>query len=80
MHRLIKVDHCMLGNCFCHNMIFSNSTFSKKSLRDTSRVSKTGLDSDQDQQNVSPDLRPNCLQRLSADDKSRHEQGKSSLR
>ena len=29
------------------------------------------LDSDQDQCFVGPDLRPNCLQRLSADDKSR---------
>ena len=31
------------------------------------RVS-TGLDSDQDQSSVSPDLGPHCLQRLSADD------------
>ena len=29
-----------------------------------------GLDSDQDRQNVGPDLCLNCLQRLSADDKS----------
>ena len=28
------------------------------------------LDPDQDRQNVGPDLGPNCLQRLSADDKS----------
>ena len=31
-----------------------------------------GLGSDQDQRPVGPDLSPNCLQRLSADDKSLH--------
>ena len=35
------------------------------------------LDPDQDQHFVGPDLGPNCLQRLSADDKSRRQQGKS---
>ena len=35
----------------------------------TFRVSN-GLDTDQNQIYVSPDLGPNCLQRLSADDKS----------
>ena len=34
----------------------------------TIRVSN-GLDPDQDQHSVGPDLGPNCLQRLSADDK-----------
>ena len=29
-----------------------------------------GLDSDQDRRSVGPDLGPNCLQRLLADDKS----------
>ena len=29
-----------------------------------------GLDSDQDRQSVGPDLGPNCLQRLSADNKN----------
>ena len=33
------------------------------------RVSN-GLDPDQDRRSVVPDLGPNCLQRLSADDKS----------
>ena len=42
---------------------FSTSTFSKNSFRNTIRVSN-GLDPDQDQ----PDLGPNCLQKLSADD------------
>ena len=35
------------------------------------------LDPDQDRHSVSLDLGPNCLQRLSADDKSRCLQGKS---
>ena len=41
----------------------------KNSARNTIRVSNM-LDPDQDRQNVGPDLDPNCLQRLSADDKS----------
>ena len=39
-----------------------------------------GLDPDQDQHSVGPDLGPNCLQMLSADDKSHHQQGKSQSR
>ena len=35
------------------------------------RVSNS-LDLDQDQHSVGPDLGPNCLQRLSVDDRSRH--------
>ena len=46
---------------------FSKLAFSKNSFRNTIRVSN-GLDPDQDI--VGPDLGPNCLQRLSADDKS----------
>ena len=30
-----------------------------------------GLEPDQDRHSVTPDVDPNCLQRLSADDKSR---------
>ena len=41
-----------------------------KSFRNTIRVSNS-LDPNQDQQNVGPDLGPNCSQRLSADDTSR---------
>ena len=37
----------------------------------TIRVSN-GLNQDQDRQNVDPDLGPNCLQRLSADDKGNY--------
>ena len=39
------------------------------------RVSNS-LDPDQDQHFVGPDLGPNCLQRLSADDKSHRKKGK----
>ena len=60
---------CMLGNfsCFCCRLLtfFSKLTFSKKSFRNTIRMS---ISSDQDQLSVGPDLGPNCLQRLSADD------------
>ena len=34
-------------------------------------MASNGLDPDQDRQNVGPDLGPNCLQTLSADNKSR---------
>ena len=50
---------------------YSKSTFSKNSFRNSTRVSN-GLDPDQDQHSVGPDLESNCLQRLSADEKSRH--------
>ena len=45
--------------------------FSKNSFRNTLRVSNS-LDPDQDRHPVGPDLGPICLQRLSADDTSRH--------
>ena len=62
---------CMLGNfsCFCCCLLsFSKSTFSKNSFRNTLTVSN-GLDPDQDQHSVEHDLEPNCLQKLSAEDK-----------
>ena len=46
---------------------FSKLTLSKNSFRNTIRVS-ISLDPDQDRHFVGPDLGPNCLQRLSADD------------
>ena len=49
--------------------VFSKLTFSKNSFRNTTRVS-TSLDPDQDRHSVGPDLGPNCLQGLLADDKS----------
>ena len=67
----------MLGNfsCFCCRLlIFSKLTFSKSSFRHTITVSNS-LDPDQDRHSVGPDLNPNCLRRLSADDKARKELG-----
>ena len=48
---------------------FQHLIFSKNSFRNTIRVSN-GLDPDQDLHVVGPDPGPNCLQRLSADDKN----------
>ena len=50
---------------------FFKNIFQKKIFRNTIRVANI-LDPDQDRQNVGPDLGPNYLQRLSADDKSHH--------
>ena len=63
---------CMLGNFACFFVVcgFFN-TCSKNSFRNTVSVSNS-LDPDQARRFVGPDLGPNCLQRLSADDKSRH--------
>ena len=56
---------------FCRLLIFfSKINLSKNSFRNTIRVSNS-LDSDQARQNVGPDLCPNCLKKLSADDTSR---------
>ena len=55
---------------------YSKLTLSKISFRNTSRV-LNGLDPDQNRHSVCPDLSPNCLQRLSADDKSVGQQEKS---
>ena len=62
----------MLGNFFMLLLLsadfFSKLTFSKQSFRNTIRVSNC-LDPDQDRLNVGPDLGPNCLKRLSTDNK-----------
>ena len=59
---------------------FFKINFLKKIFQEhTTSVSVlNGLDADQGQCSVSPDLGPNCLQRLSADDKSGHLQVKCS--
>ena len=59
------------------DFFFSKLTFSKNSFRNTIRVSNS-LDPDQDRHSVGPDLGSNCLQRLSADDKTHGKQGMSS--
>ena len=63
---------CMLGNfsCFCcFLLIFLFFDFSKNSLWNTISVS-ISLDPDKDQCSIGPDLGPNCLQWLSAENKS----------
>ena len=49
---------------------FSKSFFSKTSFRNTIRMSNS-LDPDQAPHFVGPDLGPNCLEKLSADDTSK---------
>ena len=49
---------------------FQYSTFLKNSFRNRIRVSNS-LDPDRARHSVRPDLSPNCLRRLSADDTSR---------
>ena len=73
---ILSLTFCMLGNisCFCQVVVcwfYSKLTFSKNSFRNTIRMSN-GLDPDRDRRSVGPDLGPNCLQRLSPNDKSRH--------
>ena len=55
---------------FLLSAIFSKSTFSKNSFKNTIRMSNS-LDPDQARHFVGPDLGPNCLQKLSADNTRR---------
>ena len=48
-------------------LFFQNQLFSNNSFKNTIRV-PNGSDPDQARRFVGPDLVPNCLQRLSADD------------
>ena len=50
---------------------FKKKKKKKKNILEHFGVSNS-LDPDQDQHSFSPDLGPNCLQRLSADNKSHH--------
>ena len=54
----------------CMLLFFSKSIFSKNSFRNTIRVSNS-LDPDQAKNFVGPDLVPNCLQKISADNTRR---------
>ena len=54
-------------HAFLSSVDFFISTFSKNSFRNTIRVS-ISLDQDQARHFARPDLSPNCLQRLSADE------------
>ena len=64
--------HAVYFSCFCcHLLTFSLIfCFSKKSFKNNIRASNC-LDPDQDVHSFSPNLGPNCLHRLSTDDKSR---------
>ena len=53
------------------DFLFLNELLQKKSFRYAIRVSRS-LDLDQAQHFAGPNLGPNCLQRLSADNKKRH--------
>ena len=68
----------MLGkfSCFCCHLLtfFKINFFEKKNLSEILSVIN-GSNPDQDQRHAGPYLGPNCLQRLSADDNSRHLQG-----
>ena len=55
-------------------LIFSKSTFSINSFRNTIRLSNS-FDPDQAQLSVGPDLVPDCLQKLSVDDTRRYGEG-----
>ena len=69
----------MHAGLFCDlvaiDFFFKASFLAKKSFRNTTRVSNN-LDSDQAPRVFGPDLATHCLQRLSADDKTCHEQAK----
>ena len=74
MVNFIKLTLWMLGNfsCFfCHLLTFFKNNFFQKNLSGKLSVSNH-LDPDRDRRFVVPDLGPNYLRRLSADDKSRH--------
>ena len=62
----------MLGDFdfFCRLLFFSKSTLTKNSFRNPIRVSNS-LDPDQARLFVGPDLGPNCLHKLSAEDTDR---------
>ena len=61
---------CMLGNLLLSSADFFKINFFQKILSGTLSECQT-VDPDQDQNSVGPDLGPNCLQKLSADDLSR---------
>ena len=70
----MKLKILFLLNSVSHKyiakLISLNITFSKKSFKNTIRVSNSSMP-DQNRDSVGLDLVPNCYQRLSEDDKSR---------
>ena len=75
----VNYNSCKLGN-FSMFLLLSTDIFQnyiKKKIFQEHYQSVKLFDSGQIQPFVGPDLGPNCLQRLSADGKNRHLQGKS---
>ena len=78
LYFFIVLTLCMLGNfaCFLSSRFKKKQQkkpFSKKSFRNTIRLRvSNSLNPDQTRHFVGPDLGSNCLERLSAVDKSRH--------
>ena len=66
LNSLLITSHDYLSSAY----FFSKLTFSKNSFRYTIKASKS-LNPDQNRHYVGPDLGPNCLQRLSADNPHR---------
>ena len=73
--KLLQLIARWVSNVVC--WLFSKLTFSKNSFTNTIRVSNS-FDLDQNRRYVGPDLGPNCLQRLTEEDKVVAQQGKSS--
>ena len=69
---MLKDSLCLLGNFtyFLLSAVFLLMFFSKSTILKIPSVSNN-LDPDQARQFVKPNLGPNCLQKLSADDTSR---------
>ena len=68
---IISINSLHAGNFACFFVVcgfFFKLNFSKKYFRNTIRVSNS-LDPDQARESFGPVMGPNCVQRLSADDK-----------
>ena len=72
LHQTFAVDSLYAGKVFM--LLVSSAIFF---VRNTIRLSNS-LDPGQDQHSVGPDLSPNCLQRLSGDNKRSRLQGRKS--
>ena len=66
---MLKYERGQYRKIDSHLLIFSKLISSKTSFRNTNNVPNS-LHLDQPERFVQPDLGPNCLQRLSKDDKS----------
>ena len=67
----LQAFNSMLGNFSCRLLTVFKINFFKKIFQYD--YQSNSLDPDQDRHLVGPDLGPNCLQRLTADDKIRRQ-------